>query len=512
MKKNVHIGLISLYVFENSGVRRIAASLRKHGFKVTEIYFKDWVNNRISAPSEKELSNLIKILKEREVDLVGISVRASAFIDIAKFVTSRIRDELRLPIIWGGIHPTSMPEDCIKTADALCVGEAEFAMADFAKKFSENNQNLPVDVLNFWVRHNGEIIRNPSRPLVDNLDILPFKDFHSHQDKFYIDNKIIRQGDPCVKEPIYLVMASRGCVYSKCSFCINTMLNKIYPGRGYYYRRRSVENVIEELIYVKKQFKNIKRVRFDDEIFPLNDRWIDEFCKQYNRINLPFECHLHPFFVKEKKLERLKAVGLDTVCIGIQNVERINKILYERVGSNQDILKAADILHRLKFKICYQVILDDPISTENDKRELFKLLLSLPRPFELYLFSLTVYPKTALAEKLLKDKLISEDGIEGQNKKAFRQFRVDLAYPRSKHDIFWLSLIVLVSKNFIPRLMLKKISNSKFLMRHSNLLALFAQVCNLIKMSKVAFIMLLKGELSFALLRRWLNLKSMITQ
>lgn len=512
MKEDVHIGLISLYVIENSGIRGIAASLREHGFKVNEIYFKDWVNNRISAPSENELSNLVKILKERKVDLVGISVRASAFIDIAKFITTRIRNELKVPIIWGGIHPTSMPEECIETADAICVGEAEFAMIDFVKRFSENNHNLPVDVLNFWVRHNGEIIRNPLRPLVDNLDILPFKDFHSHQDKFYIDNKTIRQGYPCVKEPMYLIMASRGCPYSNCSFCINTMLNKVYPGRGYYYRRRSVENVIAELIYVKKQFRNIKRIRFDDEIFPLNDRWIDEFCKQYKRINLPFECHLHPLFVKEGKLEKLKAVGLDTVCIGIQNVERINKILYDRTGSNQDILRAADILHRLKFKICYQVILDDPISTENDKKELFELLLSLPRPFELYLFSLTIYPKTALAEKLLRNNLISENDIEGQNKKAFNQFRVDLAYPRAKDDIFWLSLIVLVSKNFIPHLMLKKISNSKFFMRHPEPLALFAQMSNLIKMSKVAFVMLLKGELSLALLRRWLNLKSLITQ
>jgi len=512
MKKNLHIGLISLYVIENSGIRRIAALLRKHGFRVSEIYFKDWVNNQISYPSEKELSNLTGILKKREIDLVGISVRASAFIDIAKLVTLKIRSEIKIPIIWGGIHSSSMPEDCIRIADALCIGEAEFAMLEFAEKFSEDRRRLPYDVLNFWVRDNNKITKNPIRPLIHDLDILPFKDFHSHEDKFYIDNRKIYRGDPCKKQPVYLIMASRGCVYSKCSFCINTMLNNIYPEMGYYYRRRSVRNVIEELLYMKRQLGNIKRIRFDDEIFPLDEKWINEFCKEYNKINLPFECHLHPLFVKEGQLSRLKAVGLDTVCIGIQNTERINRYLYNRLGSNQDVLKAADILHRLKFKVCYQTIIDDPLSTENDKKGLFNLLMNLPRPFELYLFSLTIYPKTALAEKLLKDHLISRDDIEGQNKKVFYQFRVDLAYPRSGIDIFWLSLVVLISKQFIPRHMLSRMSKSKFLMRHYKLLALFAQMCNFIKMSQVVFVMLIKGELSIVLLRRWLNFKSIITQ
>jgi len=511
MKSHIHIGLISLYVIENSGIRFLAAILRRSGFRVTEIYFKDWINNRVTWPRDVEIANLIRILRERKVDLVGLSVRASAFIDIAEFITEKLKIDLRLPIVWGGIHPTSLPEECIEIADAVCVGEAEEAMLEFMEKFSRSNGSLPLDVANFWVKQNSRVVKNPPRPLVSDLDRLPFMDFYTHRDKFYIDGRKIHRGDPYIKAPMYLLMASRGCQYGKCSFCINTMLNKIYPG-GYYYRRRSVKSVMEELKYVKSHFKHLKRIRFDDEIFPVNPEWVEEFCKEYKQIGLPFECHMHPLFVKEDLLRKLKQAGLDSVAVGIQSTERINRLLYNRKETNRDILETARILHRLKLKTCYQVILDDPVSTPEDQENLFLLLTSLPRPFELYLFSLLVYPKTDLADRLLEEGLISENEIEGKSKKAFSQFRVDLAYPRSKLDLFWDSLLVLVSKRFVPRFVLLKLSRSAFLRRHPFPLSFLAQICNLIKMAFIAFGMLVKGELSLALLKRWLNLKSLITQ
>ena len=511
MEKRAHIALISLYVIENSGIRYISALLRRHGFKVTEIYFKDWINNRVSWPREVELSNLIRILREREVDLIGVSVRASAFIDIAEFVTGKLKKALGIPVIWGGIHPTSLPGECIEIADAVCVGEAEEAMLEFMEKFSAGNNTLPLNVANFWAKKNGQVVKNSPRPLTDNLDRLPFMDFYTHQDKFYLDNRKIHRGDPYINAPMYLLMASRGCQYGKCSFCINTMLNKIYPG-GYYYRRRSVKSVIEELKYVKSHFKHLKRIRFDDEIFPVKPEWVAEFCRQYSQIGLPFECHMHPLFVKEDLLRSLKEAGLDSVAVGIQSAERVNRLLYNRKETDRDVLETGRILHRLGLKTCYQVILDDPVSTPGDQENLFNLLMNLPRPFELYLFSLLVYPKTDLADKLLEEGLITKHEIEGKSKKAFSQFRVDLAYPRSRLDLFWDSLLVLVSKRFVPRFVLLRLSRSGFLRRHPFPLSFFAQICNLIKMAFIAFGMLLKGELNLALLKRWLNLKSLITQ
>ncbi len=510
--KPVHIALVSLYVIENSGIRTLAAVLRRNGHRVTEVYFKDWINNRIAWPTERELRNLTRLLLDRGVALVGLSVRASAFIDIAVHITKRIRADVAVPVIWGGIHATSVPDECVAAADAICIGEGEQALAEFVDAFAEGDGRLPTQIPNFWVRDGDAIIRNDVAPLCTDLDTIPFKDYHSHDDKFYLDGRRVVPGDPGRNDRMYLVMASRGCIYSKCSFCINTMLNKVYPG-GYRYRRRSVENVIDELVYARKHLPKLKRIRFDDEIFPLDRDWVDAFCKAYGaKVALPFECHLHPVFYSERNLRKLKAVGLDSVAIGVQTSERVARTWYNRSETTEDILKAAHVLHRLKLKACYQVIMDDPVTTEEDRRRLFDLLLKIPRPYELYLFSLTLYPGTDLTTRLLKEGLATIDDVEGKARKVFSQFRVDLSYPRSRDETFWIALLVLVSKDFVPRPLLRRIARSKRARRHLGLLVAAAQAANVAKMSAIAMEMLLKGELSASLLRRWLNPRSLITQ
>ncbi len=510
--KPIHVAFVSLYVIENSGIRTLAAVLRKAGHTVTEIYFKDWINNRIEWPTERELSNLTRILRQRGVDLVGLSVRASAFIDIAIHITKRIREDVGVPIIWGGIHATSMPEECIQTADAICIGEGEQAVPAFVDAFADSGGKIPSDIPNFWVRIGDEVFRNEVAPLCTDLDALPFKDYHSHEHKFYIDGRKVVPGDPGRDDRMYLVMASRGCIYSKCSFCINTMLNKVYPG-GYRYRRRSVENVIDELVYAKKHLPKLKRIRFDDEIFPLDRDWVDRFCELYaEKVALPFECHLHPIFYSERNLRKLKAVGLDSVAIGVETSERVARTWYNRSETTEDVLKAAGVLHRLGLKACYQVIMDDPIATEADRQELFDLLLKLPRPYELYLFSLTLYPGTDITTRFLKEGIATLDDVEGKAKKVFSQFRVDLSYPRPRDETFWIALLVLISKDFVPKSLLKRIAKSEHARQHLGLLVAAAQAANVLKMSSIALEMLVKGELSFALLRRWLNPKSLITQ
>ena len=92
--RGLRVAIISLYALENNGVRHVASSLREEGFPVTEIYFKDWVNNRFPWPEEREVVDLIQLLRDREIDVVGFSVRASAFHRMAKYLTERVRAAL----------------------------------------------------------------------------------------------------------------------------------------------------------------------------------------------------------------------------------------------------------------------------------------------------------------------------------------------------------------------------------------------------------------------------------
>lgn len=507
--RTLRVAIVSLYALENNGVRHVASALRQEGFAVTEVYFKDWVNNNFPWPEEQEVQDLIALLRERGIQWVGFSVRASAFHRMAKYLTERVRHALGVPILWGGMHPTFVPERCIEIADAIAVGEVDVAVRDFFARIDEGRDHRTTP--GFWVREGEVVHRNDIAPLVD-LDALPFRDFHTQQDKFHVEGGKVTQGDPFITNPEYTLLASRGCPYWTCTFCSNTLTKPLYEGKGKSFRIRSVENLVQELEYAMTLCKDIRVVRFDDEVFPIRKSWIEEFAEKWPaRVGLPFEILVDPRMVAYEPLKLLHEAGMRAVCMGIQANERVNQQYYNRQTTNQQIVDAQTIFRRIGITGNLQLIWDDPWSTEDDKDQLFRMLMELPRPFELYLFGLTIYPNTHLARTLLREGKITEADIEGINTHAFEQFRVDLSYPRPKEDKRWLALIVLLNKNFLPKSVIWKLYHSERFKQDPEPLVAFAQAANLVKMAGVAGEMTMRGEMTPLLIKRWVNPRSLVT-
>ncbi len=507
--QDVKFGIVSLYDFENNAVRILAPLTRAQGYKAVEIYFKDWKNNYFEPPTAAEINNLLTIIEEQGINLLGMSVRATAYHKVAAQLTLAVKNKFDIPVIWGGTHVLLSPDKCIEDADAVCVGEGEVVMLELFRRIKAGEPLRETPGL--WIKEKGETLRNPMKNLCDDLDKLPFRDYTS-SDKYVIFGRKIRQEDPMVIDPVFQMMCSRGCPFN-CAYCYNSAIVQIYKDKGKYHRVRSVDSVIAELKGACKSFKNLKRIRFDDEVFNFQDQWVDEFCERYPReIGLPFEMFTEPKLVKRPYIEKLRQSGLEVVYMGVQNSYRITKELYDRNTAEDTILGAGKIFHDLGIDARYQIIVDDPLSNEEDRETLFELLTRMPRPFELYLFSLTVFPNTTLASKLLQDGIISEKDVEGAGQKTFKQMRVSLNYPRPPNETFWVSMLVLISKNFIPLWLLKSLAKNKFLMRHPLPLVMFAQVSNVVKMIMVVLRMIARQEFTFTLLRRWTNIRSLITQ
>ncbi len=507
-KKKPVFALVSLYIVENSGVRLVSALLRRHGFEVQEIYFKDWLNNRVAPPTKGEVKMLMSELRKSGADMVGLSVRASAFHRLATDLTGRIRSELDVPVMWGGMHASSCPEDAARVADLVCVGEAEGTIVQMMEQLRAGDDIS--DMRGMWVHTAGGLKRNANAPLWAELDELPFPDFHS-PGKVFIEHGRLKRGDPYACESIYLVMASRGCPFPSCTFCSNSVVDRLYPNQRYY-RIRSVDNVMQEVAYAKQHFPHLRRFRFDDEEFPVRKAWFDEFCERWPQEGaMPFEVHMDPRVVTRERLVRLQAVGMDTVFMGIQSTAKINRELYCRNVSDEQVLQAAHDIHDTGLRAGYQVILDDPVSTSEDKRELFELLLKLPRPYEMILFSLALYPNSVLSDDLQARGLITEDDVEGRAMKVFRQFRVDLSYDRADEDRFWTSLIVMVSKDFVPKELLRRLADSAYLAQNPTPLEVLSFGANLVKIGLMGADLLRRGELTLGVVRRWLALKSLVT-
>ena len=395
------VGIVSMWDVENNAVRILAGTLRAAGHTVVEIYFKDWISNALDPASQEQLENLAKIVRREELNLVCLSIRASAYANQARIITQYLHDELEVPVLWGGMHPTMSPDECIGSADMILKGEGELALTDFVDSLKWGDADKTMQSSNIWFRgKGGEVVKNGLRPLVQSLDSLEFRDYTTHDQKYFIYGRSYTRGDPMHGDPVFQMMGSRGCIY-KCSYCYNSTYKKdVYPGQKWF-RVRSPESMVREIRQAQEHW-GFKRIRFDDEVINFRMDWLEDFCERYPRdVGLPFEIFIEPKLVNEHRMEMLRDAGLVSVYMGVQSSERVTGHLYDRRVKNQTIADIAEIYHRLGVKPHFQLIFDDPVSTEDDKRALFEMISTFPHPYDLYLFSMTVFPGSELNAKLI---------------------------------------------------------------------------------------------------------------
>lgn len=148
--------------------------------------------------------------------------------------------------------------------------------------------------------------------------------------------------------------------------------------------------------------------------------------------------------------------------MGIQSGSaRVRKKIYHRPESNEAIAKAVDLLNKYGVTPTIDLIFDNPFEVEADKKEAVKFFLELQRPFHCHLFSPLYFPKTRLTERALKEKVITEEDVEGQTEKTLSQLVITWDYDRRMSELFWISIISLTGKRFVPKFLIKWLSKSE---------------------------------------------------
>lgn len=241
------------------GVRYISSLLKKQGHTTSIVYFKEYNQEKksiIPGPllksykgieqiwhegisddgeemifayppkiTEKEMSLLGDIVREQNPDLIGISL-SSSYLPVADVITEQLKKEFQVPILWGGAGPTTNPNSMIQFCDILAIGEAEYAIVELVEKIETKKDYKHIS--NLWVKENGIVIKNPTNPLILDLDALEYPDFS-------FENKFLITKDTLVREcreinnfaGTYTIMTARGCPFS-CSFCINDYYRKLF--------------------------------------------------------------------------------------------------------------------------------------------------------------------------------------------------------------------------------------------------------------------------------------------
>jgi radical SAM superfamily enzyme YgiQ (UPF0313 family) len=295
--------------------------------------------------------------------------------------------------IFGGPHPTFFPEMIeSEGVDGLCLGEGEYATLDLMNALERNGSGVHLpdpSIPNWWFRVNGEVVRNPLRPLLTGaeLDALPFAD----RELLYAAHK---QSDHTKIKPF---ITGRGCPYD-CAFCFNKAYSDLYGGTGRRFRRRSTDDVIRELKDVVSRH-DVRFVLFMDDTFILQDDWLQEFMARYKaEVGLPFWCQVRANLVTDENMALFKDAGCVSVSFGLESGnDRLRNAVLKRRMSREEILGAAAAIRRHGIIFSTNNMLGLPTGTlENDFETLELNAQCRPAYANVLLFQ--PYPKTELGE------------------------------------------------------------------------------------------------------------------
>jgi radical SAM superfamily enzyme YgiQ (UPF0313 family) len=388
--------------YESMGFEYLSAVLKKAGHDV-----KLFMDPELFNDSDTTISPLGKFfdfkpqlladLKPFKPDLVAFSVITDSFrwaCDLAR----RIKSEMDVPIIFGGIHATSSPDSVIENngIDMVCLGEGEQALLDLVNSMARGT--VDVSIKNIWFKTDGKIIKNDIRPLIEDLDALPFAD----KDLYYSVSPHFRF--------CYYTLTNRGCPHA-CSYCIHSYFRKLYQGKGKYCRQRSVDNVIQELVTAKSAY-HISLVRFMDDCFPTEINWLNEFKEKYSReVGLPFLCYLYPSQVSPDVLEALKDSGCVEINLGIQSWdENIRRKILHRMEDNKTLEKLLDICCQFKFSYVLDIISGIPGESLDSLFE-FLQMCRAKRLGSVNFYWLKYYPAVTITQEAYKNGLISHEQV-----------------------------------------------------------------------------------------------------
>jgi radical SAM superfamily enzyme YgiQ (UPF0313 family) len=399
-KAPVRIALVCVDDYVTAfGVRHISSVLKTAGHETKLVL----MSSKESVYPQQVLDSVRELVAD--FDVIGLSCFSRASkkaIQVLEYVRS-----LGRITVWGGIHATLNPEECVQHANVVCRGEGEEFMLELAARTQKKRGWR--DIPNAVYRGSGRIVANDiGRPIPD-LDMLPGMDF-SRDDEWHLrGGRLVRVCGVSDDTAPIAFNGTRGCAGS-CTYCSNAKLKQLISGKGKYVRKLSVERLVEHAEDLRRQFPKAKCLEFYDEDFCARSvADIERFARDYAaRVGIPFGCMVSPRQVSEEKIAPLVEAGLWRIHMGVESgSERTKREVYNRPMSNDLVLRAARAINKHPHVVpFYFFIIGNPYETREDLLSSVHFLRDMPYPFYLRMYNLVFFPGTLLYEAAVRDGII----------------------------------------------------------------------------------------------------------
>lgn len=314
---------------------------------------------------KKNFDDVKKLIAEEKPDMVVFSTSTTTIYSDVLVADTAKKVSKDITTVAVGNHVMTLPEETLKLNSSLdvvvCSDDEEIIvknLIDSLKNFSEVKGICYRDSI-------GAIRKNPAQEVIGDLDKLGFPAHDQVPKEIY--------GDPMTKRsPMALIMAQRGCI-NRCTFCICPVLYK--------YRERSVENVMEELKWIKelgyKEFKFINAgITYN---LPWANRLMDEMIKA--RLNLTWWSNVRADKLDQEILNKMKAAGCHSLAIGM---ETASPEILKNIGKNitpEKVREAVNMAKKIGLRSAVYFIFGLPGETKETMQKTINFAKSLGADF-----------------------------------------------------------------------------------------------------------------------------------
>ena len=249
---------------------------------------------------------LERTLQQFQPHLVGITAMTLSYAG-ALALAEKVKTILPgTGVVMGGVHATISPGQPLQDGcvDWVVYGEGEETLAALLDHLSGGR--AVATILGLAWRDGCRVVVNPARPVIRNLDGLPFPAYDLLDMERY-------SSPQAYLRPLAAMFTSRGCPF-KCIFCDAHVVH----GRGYRYH--SPERVAEEMSYLKGRF-GVRQVIFKDSEFTLNRKRTEGICERLLELNLglAWSCNSRVETVDLGLLKKMKAAGCRLIQFGVES-------------------------------------------------------------------------------------------------------------------------------------------------------------------------------------------------
>jgi radical SAM superfamily enzyme YgiQ (UPF0313 family) len=252
---------------------------------------------------ELDYPEIARRIRDIAPDLVGIQAMSFTLIDA--LLCAKIVKEIdeKIPVVFGGPHPTIYPRETVnlKEVDYVVVGEGELTFRELLENIGFPQKLKAVKGLVY--KEKERIISTPVREFIDDLDSIPFplRELSPYRKYYSLMS---------TKAPITTMFTSRGCPY-RCLFCNRPQLGKKF-------RMRSAENVVDEMEECDRL--GIKEIFFYDDTFTVDRERVLKICREIRErgLKIGWDIRARVDKVDSRMLESLKEAGCERIHYGVE--------------------------------------------------------------------------------------------------------------------------------------------------------------------------------------------------